>query len=121
MTLKEKFLNAIISGELGTQTEHGAIVTLKDFKRYFSDIETDYVGSFLPVAVIEAGRTKATATKFVFRVKRGVYRVHPEALAEQKQRNLYHVAENDKDNPEVKEHWSAYITIPQQACYASAA
>jgi len=43
MTLKEKFLNAVMDGELGVLSDFGAVVTLADFKQYFKDIETDYV------------------------------------------------------------------------------
>ena len=56
MQLKERFLNAIISGELGKQSEFGVIVTLKEFKRHFGDIQSAYVNSFLPAAVIEPGQ-----------------------------------------------------------------
>lgn len=90
MTLKEKFLNAVMDGELGTLSDFGAIVTLAEFKLYFKDIETDYVNSFMPAAVIETGQYSATHTRFLFRVRRGVYRVHPDALAEQFDNNFLH-------------------------------
>ncbi|MDH5765906.1 MAG: hypothetical protein OEZ38_07815 [Gammaproteobacteria bacterium] len=101
MTLKEKFLNAIIAGELGTPGDYGAIVNLADFKHYFKDIGTDYVNSFMPAAVIETGQYAATHTRFLFRVKRGVYRVHPDAIAEQSEKNLMH--------PVIREPSSLYI------------
>jgi len=78
--LKDRFIEAIKNGELGTQTPEGTIVTLKEFKRYFSEIKTQYVSSFLPAATIEPGMHTMTHTKFVFRVAKGVYRIHPEAL-----------------------------------------
>ena len=103
MTLKEKFLTAIIDGELGVLGDYGAIVTLAEFKRYFKDIETDYVNSFMPAAVIEAGQYSATHTKFLFRVKRGVYRVHPDALSEQFDNNFLH--------PGIRESVPVYIRM----------
>lgn len=83
MQMKERFLNAVISGELGKQDEFGVVVTLKEFKSYFSDMQTGYINSFLPAAVIETGQYSVTNTKYVFRLKSGVYRVHPQAIAEQ--------------------------------------
>ena len=103
MTLKEKFLKAIIAGELGVLSDYGAVVALADFKQYFKDIETDYVNSFMPAAVIEAGQYTATHTKFLFRVKRGVYRVHPDAIAEQRENNLLH--------PGIREAIPVYIRM----------
>lgn len=83
MQMKERFLNAVISGELGKQDEFGVVVTLKEFKSYFCDMQTGYINSFLPAAVIETGQHSITNTKYVFRLKAGVYRVHPQAIAEQ--------------------------------------
>ncbi|MFK5893777.1 MAG: hypothetical protein QM504_11205 [Pseudomonadota bacterium] len=80
MLMKNRFLNAVNSGQLGKSDEFGIVVELKDFKRYFDDIHTDYINSFLPAATIEAGRHSISHTKYLFRVKKGVYRVHPEAL-----------------------------------------
>jgi len=84
MTLKLRFLDAVCAGELGTEDECGVIVALKDFKRYFSDVKTDYINSFLPAAVIETGQYSATHTKFIFRIKKGIYRVHPNAIEQHK-------------------------------------
>lgn len=106
MTLKEKFLNAVMDGELGLLSEHGAIVTLAEFKQYFKDIETDYVNSFMPAAVIETGQYSATHTRFLFRVRRGVYRVHPDALTEQFDNNFLH--------PGIREKIPAYMPMHVQ-------
>lgn len=83
MQLKDRFLAAVISGELGHRDEHGILVELKEFKQYFRDIPSDYVGSFLPAATIEPGRHHMTHTKYVFRVKPGVYRIHPDITTQQ--------------------------------------
>lgn len=80
LSLKARFLRAIINGELGSVDERGVIVTLKEFKRYFSDIKTQYVSSFLPAATLEPGQFSLSHTKFVFRVSKGVYRVHPDLI-----------------------------------------
>lgn len=80
MTLKIRFLEAVSSGDLGEFDDSGVIVTLRQFKDYFKDVKSDYVNSFLPAAVIEAGQHSATHTKFLFRVRKGVYRVHPDAM-----------------------------------------
>ena len=82
MTLKDSFLEAVATGKLGTEDGFGAIVTLKEFKAYFRNIETGYVTSFMPASVIENGQFSATHTKFLFRIKKGVYRVHPEVIEE---------------------------------------
>jgi len=80
-TLKNRFLQAIIKGELGTLEKSGVIVTLKEFKSYFSDINTQYLSSFLPAATLEPGQYTLTHTRFLFRVSKGVYLVHPDLLA----------------------------------------
>ena len=80
MTLKIRFLEAVSSGELGEVDDSGLIVSLKQFKSYFKDVKSDYINSFLPAAVIEAGQKSATHTKFLFRVRKGVYRVHDDAM-----------------------------------------
>lgn len=80
VTLKERFLTAVRQGDIGESTELGAIVTVGEFKAYFKDINEGYAETFLPSAVIEAGQYSVSQTRFVFRVKNGVYRVHPQAL-----------------------------------------
>ncbi len=84
MTLKKRFLDAVASGDLGDVDDFGVIVSLKQFKSYFKDVKSDYINSFLPAAVIETGQYSATHTKYVFRVRKGVYRVHPDALEQHK-------------------------------------
>jgi len=80
--LKERFLAAVASGALGQLDHRGRVVTLKEFKAYFSDITTDYINSFLPAATIETGRTSCSHTRFVFRLSKGVYLLHPDVLDE---------------------------------------
>jgi len=78
--LRSRFINAIASGELGRVDEQGIIFTLKEFKLYFAEIKTDYINSFLPASTIETGRIEMSHTKFLFRIRKGVYRVHPGLL-----------------------------------------
>ena len=78
--LKDRFLAAVVNGDLGVLEERGFVVTLKEFKAYFSDIKTDYINSFLPAAAIEPGQMSATHTKYIFRIKSGVYLVHGDAI-----------------------------------------
>lgn len=82
-TLKQRFLRAIVDGELGKRTQQGgATVSLREFRQYFNDVDFNYAGSFLPGAVIECGQLSASHTKFVFRIGRGIYLVHPDAIEE---------------------------------------
>lgn len=78
--LKDRLLEAVVKGELGSVEKSGTVVTLKEFKAYFSDITTQYISSFLPAATIEPGQFSASHTKFVFRVRKGAYLVHPDVL-----------------------------------------
>jgi len=80
MTLKQRFIEAVLKGELGTIEDRGVVVTLKQFKAYFGDVTSDYINSFLPASTIEPGRTTITRTKFLLRIRDGVYLVHPDVL-----------------------------------------
>jgi len=80
LPLKDRFLLAVVNGELGRVENSGVIVSLKEFKAHFNDITSDYINSFLPAATIEPGQRSVTNTRYVFRVKKGVYLVHPEVL-----------------------------------------
>ena len=79
--LKDRFLEAVANGELGTPENDGIVVTLKEFKAYFSDIKTDYINSFLPAATFEPGQNTVTHTKYLFRMRKGAYLLHPDILA----------------------------------------
>jgi len=78
--LKDRFLGAVVSGELGSVEDRGVVVTMKQFKSCFSDIKTDYINSFLPSATFEPGQSSVTHTKYLFRIRNGVYLVHPDVL-----------------------------------------
>lgn len=76
MTLRERFLDAVIEGRIG----HGLIVTRKEFMDYFADENPAYTGVFLSNSEIKTGTHSPTWEHFTSRVKPGVYRVHPAAL-----------------------------------------
>jgi hypothetical protein len=80
MLVKQRFFDAIIKGELGSVESQGVVVTLKEFKAHFKDINRSYLGSFLPSRVIETGQYSVTDTQFLFRIQKGVYLVHPDAI-----------------------------------------
>lgn len=80
--LKQRFLEAVARGDLGTAENSGIVVTLKEFKAYFTDIRTKYISSFMPAAAFEPGQCSVSHTKYLFRVRRGAYLVHPDALKE---------------------------------------
>ncbi|VAW62145.1 hypothetical protein MNBD_GAMMA11-971 [hydrothermal vent metagenome] len=106
MTLKRRFLDAICTGELGEEDDHGVVVKLKDFKRHFSDVRTDYINSFLPAAVIEIGQYSPTHTKYVFRISKGVYRVHVDAIMQYKA-EMYSIP-GDASNHKIEEAYIHY-------------
>ncbi len=80
MTLKDRLITAINAGELGHKDKHGVFFTKKEFAAYFSDITERYTSAFLPAATIGEGRAWASHTKYLFRIGKGVYRVHPDML-----------------------------------------
>ena len=78
--LKDRFLEAVVIGELGSVEKEGAVVLLREFKAYFSDITTQYVSSFMPAATFEPGQFRPTHTKFLFRLRKGAYLIHSDVL-----------------------------------------
>ena len=109
MTLKKRFLDAVVSGELGCVEDRGVVVTLKQFKAYFSDVTTDYNNSFLPASTIEPGRVDMSRTRFLYRLRKGVYLVHVGALDEFIEQQLAQHDGNGNDGGlEVKEAGVCY-------------
>jgi len=81
-TLRQRFLAAVRLGALGIQEERGVVVTLKEFRAFFPDINYNYAGSFLSASALEDGRSQMTHTQFVMRLRKGVYLVHPDVFVE---------------------------------------
>jgi len=79
-TLRQRFLTAVRTGQLGMRSDLGVLVTVKEFKTFFPDINCNYASSFLAAAAIEAGRSQMTCTQYVMRLRKGVYRVHPDVF-----------------------------------------
>jgi len=48
-----------------------AVILLKEFKAYFSDIATQYVSSLLPTATFVSGQFVPSHTRFVFQLRKG--------------------------------------------------
>lgn len=79
--LKHRFLDAIISGELGTRTSRGMIVTTKEFVLYFeNESKKEYLSSYLPSVTIEASRHEMKHNKYLFRIGLGIFKIHEDAI-----------------------------------------
>lgn len=79
MTLRERFLDAIIDGKLG----HGIIIERQEFMSYFSSDNPATTGVFLSNSEINTGHPHSpTYVHFTLRVDEGRYRIHPQALLE---------------------------------------
>jgi hypothetical protein len=81
--LKQHFLDAVISGGIGKRTENGLVITTKEFVQYFEDklsSKNNYLRSYLPSVSIEAGRHEMNHNKFLFKIGRGIYKIHEDAI-----------------------------------------
>ena len=79
--LKHQFLDAVISGELGTQTERGMMVTTKEFVQYFiHESKKSYLRCYLPSVSIETGRYEMKHNKYLFKIGRGIFKIHEDAI-----------------------------------------
>jgi len=77
MTLRNRFLDAIIDGELG----NGITITRQDFMQFFSNENTATTGCFLSNSEIETGALHSpNYTHFTLRISEGRYYVHPGAI-----------------------------------------
>lgn len=86
MSLRERFLDAMIDGELG----RGLVISRHDFMAHFHGDNTATTGVFLSNSEVVTGAPHSpTYTHFTQRVSDGVYRVLPEALeARMRERGL---------------------------------
>jgi len=57
-------LEAVLTGQLGTIEDRSVVVTLKQFKTYFSDVTGGYINLFLPASTIEPGAQPLPALNF---------------------------------------------------------
>lgn len=82
MTLKDRFLDALIDGQLG----NGIIVTRQEVMRFFPDDNPATTGVFLSNSEINTGSPHSpTWSHFTLRVEDGRYRVHPQSIQERMQ------------------------------------
>lgn len=82
MTLRERFLDAIIDGQLG----NGIIVTRQKFMQFFSNDKPATTGVFLSNSEINTGAPHSpTFAHFTLRIVEGRYHIHPQTLQERMQ------------------------------------
>jgi len=88
--LKHQFLEAVINEKIGTKTDFGLVITTKEFVNFMkkSRSSIDYLESYLSSVTIEPGRKAMMHNKYLFRVKQGVFRIHPEAVLKHKIKHL---------------------------------
>ena len=55
-------------------------LTITEFKAFFPDENHNYLGAFLSGATLEKGRTQMTHTQYLMRLRKGVYRMHPDVF-----------------------------------------
>jgi len=75
-----EFLNAVVAGDLGEQSNGGVIVSTQEFKAFFKNVRKEYASSFLSSITSHSCCSDYCKEKYVFRVQRGVYLVHPGAI-----------------------------------------
>lgn len=76
MTLRERFLDAMIHGKIGT----GLMVSRSELMNHFKDDNPKTTGCFLSNSEMITGVHSPTYTHFTLRATDGVYRIHPTAL-----------------------------------------
>jgi hypothetical protein len=79
MTLRNRFLDAVIDGRLG----QGITVARSDFLNHFKEDNPNTTGCFLSNSEMRTGLPHSPTYKhFTLRIREGVYQVHPVALEE---------------------------------------
>lgn len=79
MTLRNRFLDAVIDGELG----NGITITRQAFMSFFLNENPATTGCFLSNSEIVTGAPHSpNYTHFTLRVSEGRHRIHPGALQE---------------------------------------
>lgn len=77
MTLRNRFLDAMIDGEIG----NGLVVKRQELIRHFPDINEQTTGCFLSNSEIATGTPHSPMYQhFTMRISEGTYRIHPQAL-----------------------------------------
>lgn len=82
MTLRERFLDALIDGHIG----RNGVITRREFMTFFSEENPLTTGCFLSNSEMTSGVVHSpNYTHFTIRVSKGAYRVHEEAIRERTQ------------------------------------
>ncbi len=77
LSLKERFLDAMIDGRLG----RGLVVTREEFMDFFNEDNSNTTGCFLSNSEVDTGAVHSpTYDHFTQRIAEGTYRVLPRAL-----------------------------------------
>jgi len=80
MELKQLFLEALSNGDMGAIDDLGVVVTLEEFERKFPDTRNMNSAGFLPSSTLDTRDQPVCQDKFLYVVRKDVYRVHPDAL-----------------------------------------
>ena len=78
MSLRTDILDAVIDGDLG----HGVVVTRQEVIDHFSSRPESYTGVILSNSEIDTSGHSPNYENFAIRIRDGVYRIHPEVLAQ---------------------------------------
>jgi len=82
LTLRIRFLDAVIDGHIGS----GIIVTRQELIQHFHKDNELTTGCFLSNSEIRTGVSHSpTYNHFTMRIREGVYRIHPQALLDRMQ------------------------------------
>jgi len=80
--------NSALEKIFTNQTDQGVIVTTREFTAYFiKQGKEDYLRSYLPSVAIEEGRHMMRHNKYLFKIKRGIYRIHNDAIIQHQQKH----------------------------------
>jgi len=86
MSLRERFLDALIDGRLG----QNGVVSRREFMAFFHDEKKTYTGVFLSNSEMQTGQHSPTYRRFTVRLGKGVYRADAEAIRERKRERGLH-------------------------------
>lgn len=76
-SIHDHLLDAMLDGHLGK----GLVVTRQEVMSFFDGIKKSYTGVLLSNAELETSESSPTWRKYTQRIGKGIYRVHPIALA----------------------------------------
>lgn len=76
-SIHDLLLDAMLDGQIGK----GLIVTRQEVMDFFEKIKKSYTGVLLSNAEMDTSEHSPTWRKYTRRVAKGVYRIHPIALA----------------------------------------